>query len=176
LEDEGGWNGAHQLLHSNDAQSGTVWSPDGKWIVFKQDKGGDEMYDLYRVSSDGGTAANLTNTDQTREENAVFSKQGGWLAFDSKRKADPGSNIAVLKQNSQTPKLLTHADGRTQLFLADPKTPRSQEVTLPAGINSEVGDLPAFHLTAVSCSYRIKTRAGRAIFGSFPFMKDNPRS
>jgi hypothetical protein len=34
--------------------------------------------------------------------------QSGWLAFDSKRKADPGSNIAVLKQNSQTPKLLTH--------------------------------------------------------------------
>jgi dipeptidyl aminopeptidase/acylaminoacyl peptidase len=254
--------GAHQLLHSNDAQSGTVWSPDGKWIIFKQDHGGDEMYDLYRVSSDGGTATNLTNTDQTREENTVFSKHGGWLAFDSKRKADSGSNIAVLKVDSQTPKLLTHetdpqytwhvafwspdekyiyatrlrlsgddsdlyeidiasgrrrnltahsgkvtnnatgispdgldvvlssnqkagfdnvalldlktgakrwvtdtqwqassgsfsplgnrfvyalnADGRTQLFLADPKTLRSQEINLPAGINSEVGDPTGF--------------------------------
>jgi dipeptidyl aminopeptidase/acylaminoacyl peptidase len=43
-----------QLTQSDDAQSGAAWSPDGKWIVFQQDFGGGEIYDLfspYRVTA-----------------------------------------------------------------------------------------------------------------------------
>jgi Tol biopolymer transport system component len=36
-----------QLTQSDDAQSGLAASPDGKWIVFQSDHGGDEIYDLY---------------------------------------------------------------------------------------------------------------------------------
>jgi dipeptidyl aminopeptidase/acylaminoacyl peptidase len=53
VNSEGGW--ALQLTVSDDRQSGAVWSPDGKWIVYQQNFGGGEYYDLFRVSSSGGS-------------------------------------------------------------------------------------------------------------------------
>ena len=52
--------GAHQLLHSDDAQLGAVWSKDGSSVVYQQDRGGDEIYDLYAVAATGGTPQPLT--------------------------------------------------------------------------------------------------------------------
>ena len=40
---------ATQLLRSDDRQAGPVFSHDGKELVYMQDKGGDELYDLYAV-------------------------------------------------------------------------------------------------------------------------------
>ena len=38
-----------QLTKSDDRQAVLEVSPDGKWVVFQSDHGGDEMYDLYAV-------------------------------------------------------------------------------------------------------------------------------
>ena len=56
--------------------NGGSWSPDGKSVIFEQDHGGNEMYDLYSVPAGGGDPQNLTNTDQISEENALFSHNG----------------------------------------------------------------------------------------------------
>src|SRR5277367_3838978 len=71
--------GARQLLKSNDRQASPAFTRDAKDIVYQQDKGGDELYDLYAVPVAGGEPRNLTNTDQTSESGPLFSKDGKWL-------------------------------------------------------------------------------------------------
>src|SRR6266849_9829056 len=43
----GGW--PVQLAVSDDRQGAGIWSPDGKWIGWQQDRGGNEAYDIYLV-------------------------------------------------------------------------------------------------------------------------------
>ena len=97
-----------QLTKSEEIQSDPIWSPDGKYLVFQQDKGGDEMYDLYAVRSDGGTPQNLTNTPENRESNAHFSHDGQWISFDSKQKTSPVTNIGMMDWKTRKSSLLTH--------------------------------------------------------------------
>jgi hypothetical protein len=40
-------------LYYTRSTSGAAWSPDGKWIVYQQDRGGDELWDLYAIPSEG---------------------------------------------------------------------------------------------------------------------------
>jgi Tol biopolymer transport system component len=54
-----------QLTQSNDIQEGLAVSPDGRTLYFMQDKGGDEMHDLFAVSTEGGQPRNLTLTEST---------------------------------------------------------------------------------------------------------------
>jgi dipeptidyl aminopeptidase/acylaminoacyl peptidase len=100
--------GAHQLLHSDDAQSGAVWSKDGQNIVYQQDRGGDEIYDLYTVSASGGTPQNLTQTDQITETNPHFSPDGKMLAFQHKEKTGSSINLALMDWSTHQVRLLTH--------------------------------------------------------------------
>ena len=100
--------GARQLLHSDDAQSGAVWSNDGQNIVYQQDRGGDEIYDLYTVSAAGGTPQNLTQTDQITETNPHFSPDGKMLAFQQKEKTAPSINLALMDWTTHQVRLLTH--------------------------------------------------------------------
>jgi dipeptidyl aminopeptidase/acylaminoacyl peptidase len=100
--------GAHQLLHSDDAHSGAVWSKDGQNIVYQQDRGGDEIYDLYTVSAAGGTPQNLTQTDQITETNPHFSPDGKLLALQHKEKAGSSINLAIMDWSTHQVRLLTH--------------------------------------------------------------------
>jgi dipeptidyl aminopeptidase/acylaminoacyl peptidase len=100
--------GAHQLLHSDDAQSGGIWSKDGQSVVYQQDRGGDEIYDLYTVPAAGGTPQPLTQTDQISETNPHFSPDGKWLAFQHKEKQGSSVNLAMMDWNTHQVRLLTH--------------------------------------------------------------------
>jgi dipeptidyl aminopeptidase/acylaminoacyl peptidase len=100
--------GAHQLLHSDDAQSGAIWSKDGQKVVYQQDRGGDEIYDLYTVAAAGGTPQNLTQTDQVSETNPHFSPDGKLLAFQHKEKQGSSINLAVMDWSTHQVRLLTH--------------------------------------------------------------------
>src|SRR5258708_35590276 len=42
-----------QLSQSDDVQADDHWSPDGRWIAYTKDIGGNELYDLYVISRDG---------------------------------------------------------------------------------------------------------------------------
>ncbi|MFL5296500.1 MAG: S9 family peptidase [Phenylobacterium sp.] len=97
-----------QLTRSNDRQSDIAVSPDGKWVVFQSDHGGDEMYDLYAVPLAGGEVVNLTNTPTVSETGARFSPDGKQLAFAAKPKASPISDVAVMDVASKAVRALTH--------------------------------------------------------------------
>jgi dipeptidyl aminopeptidase/acylaminoacyl peptidase len=101
----GGW--PVQLTLSDDRHAGIVVSPDGKWVVFQADHGGDEMYDLYAVPLAGGDVVNLTNTPQVSETGAHFSPDGRQLAFGAKPKAKAGSDVAVMDVATRKVTLLT---------------------------------------------------------------------
>jgi dipeptidyl aminopeptidase/acylaminoacyl peptidase len=100
--------GAHQLLHSDDAQSGAIWSKDGGSVVYQQDRGGDEIYDLYTVAAAGGTPQPLTQTEQISETNPHFSPDGKLLAFQHKEKQGSSVNLAVMDWSTHQVRLLTH--------------------------------------------------------------------
>lgn len=105
--------GAKQLLTSNDRQSTPTWTADGKEIVYEQDKGGDELYDIYAVGADGGTPRNLTKTDGVSETGPLFSGDGTEIAFQHKEKVAPSTNLAVMDWKTGAVRVLTHE--------ADPK-------------------------------------------------------
>ncbi len=101
-------SGAQQLLKSNDRQASPAFTRDGKEIVYMQDKGGDELYDLYAVPAAGGEPRNITSTDHTSEVQPLFSPDGKTLAFASKEKSNPYHDVAVMPWPSGTARLLTH--------------------------------------------------------------------
>ena len=96
-----------QLTHSDDRQMGLTLSPDGKWVVYQQDHGGDEMYDLYAVPLAGGEPVNLTNSPTVSETGARFSPDGKTLAFAAKAKTSPISNVAVMDMATRKVRQLT---------------------------------------------------------------------
>jgi dipeptidyl aminopeptidase/acylaminoacyl peptidase len=105
VSSNGGW--PVQLSQSDDRQSGAAWSPDGKWIVFQSDQAGNEMYDIYVVPSDGGTAVNLTNTPDISETNAAWSPDGKSLAIEYKPNSSPSTDIAILDWSTHAVRNLT---------------------------------------------------------------------
>jgi dipeptidyl aminopeptidase/acylaminoacyl peptidase len=97
-----------QLAQSDDRQVNGTWSPDSRWIVFEQDKGGNELWDLYAVPREGGEVVNLTNTPEIREEDPRWSADGKQVAFIIKPKSSPHYDIAILDWSSRQVKKLTN--------------------------------------------------------------------
>ena len=125
VSSSGGW--PLQLVQSDDRQYGSTWSPDGKWIIYQQDSGGNEMWDLYAVNSEGGEVINLTNTPEIREESPLWSHDGHTIAFGYKPKDSPTYDIALLDCKTKKVRKLTHEETKTYswgaaAWTADDKT------------------------------------------------------
>ena len=121
----GGW--PIQLLQSEDRQSGAVWSPDKKWIVFEQDFGGGELYDLFAVSSDGAEVINITNTPEVSESNPHWSPDGSMLAMSYRPKTSSTTDIALLDWKTKKVRKLTDEQTKnrewyTSIWSADGRT------------------------------------------------------
>ena len=85
-----------QLLHSDDRQAEPMWSPDSRWIAYSQDKGGNELWDIYVISRDGGSPINLTNTPEIREQHPVWSHDSKLIACAYKPKQAPSYDLAII--------------------------------------------------------------------------------
>jgi dipeptidyl aminopeptidase/acylaminoacyl peptidase len=96
-----------QLVYSDDRQIQPMWSPDSQWIAYSQDKGGNELWDVYVISRDGGSPANLTNTPDIREEHPVWSNDGKWIACDVKPKQAPSYDLAIIDVTTHKLRKLT---------------------------------------------------------------------
>jgi dipeptidyl aminopeptidase/acylaminoacyl peptidase len=102
----GGW--PIQLAVSDDRQFSAVWSPDGKWIGWQQDRGGNEAYDIYVVAPGGGTPLNLTSTPDVSETNPSFSPDSKMLMVGWKPTKSPMTDIAVINLATKSVRNLTN--------------------------------------------------------------------
>lgn len=112
----GGW--PIQLSQSDDREAGASWSADGKWIVYQQDRGGNEMYDLYAIPSGGGEAINLTNTPDISETGPHFSPDGKQIAFSYKPKTSTVVDIALMDWATHRVHKLTNEETKDHLWSA----------------------------------------------------------
>ena len=110
----GGW--PIQLSQSNDRQGGAVWSRDGRWILYEQDRGGQEYFDIFAIPSAGGEAVNLTNTDDISETGAHFSPDGATIAISYKPQTSSTPDIALLDWPSRKVRNLTREKSKDHLW------------------------------------------------------------
>ena len=95
-----------------------MWSPDGKWILYQQDFGGHEYYDIFAVPSGGGAPVNLTNTPEISETDPLFSPDGKTLALNYKPKTASSTDIAIMDWNSHQLKKLTNEQSNRSRMVA----------------------------------------------------------
>ena len=97
-----------QITQADDRQSGLIVSPDGATLYYNQDKGGNELSDVYAVPTAGGAAVNLTNTPDIRENAALVSPDGGTLALTYKPQAQGQTDLALLDLSTRKVRVLVH--------------------------------------------------------------------
>jgi len=90
----GGW--PIQLVQAEDRQLGAAWSPDGKWIFYQQDTAGNELYQIYKVSANGGEPIDVTNRPKIRFLNFHISPDGNFIASGYKPEEASSTDIAVI--------------------------------------------------------------------------------
>jgi dipeptidyl aminopeptidase/acylaminoacyl peptidase len=99
---------AHQLVTNDDRQTNTQFTHDDRAVVYSQDRGGNEYYDLYELPVNGGEPRNLTNTPDISETVREFSPDGKLLAITVKQKTASSTNLAVMDWPSGSIRQLTH--------------------------------------------------------------------
>ena len=99
---------AHQLVTNDDRQTNTQFTHDDRAVVYSQDRGGNEYYDIYEVPVNGGEPRNLTNTPDVSETVREFSPDGKLLAITVKQKTASSTNLAVMDWPSGSIRQLTH--------------------------------------------------------------------
>ncbi|AQR75437.1 S9 family peptidase [Sphingomonas sp. LM7] len=99
-----------QLTQSDDGQSGLAASADGKYLYFRQDVGGNEYHDIYRVPVGGGAVENLTNSPDVREESLLVGPSGGLVALSTKLRSEGQTNVAVMDASGKVRALTKEAD------------------------------------------------------------------
>ena len=102
----GGW--PVQLIQSDERQTQGTWSPDGQWILFQQDVGGNELWDIFAVPSEGGEIVNLTNTPDIREESPRWSPDGKTISVNYKPKDGTVYDLALLEWATHKVSKVTH--------------------------------------------------------------------
>ena len=119
-----GTNG-HQLVTNNDRQVGARFTKDDKAVVYSQDRGGNEYYDIYVVPTAGGEPRNLTDTPDVSENVSDFSPDGHLLAISVKKKSAPMTDLALMQWPGGPIRQLTHE--------TDPKAAWDENVWSPDG-------------------------------------------
>ena len=105
---QGGW--PTQLTVSDQRQVHVAWSPQGRWIAYNSDYGGNEQWDLFLVSTGNGQVVNLTNSPEVSEEGVAWSPEGEKLAYSVKPKQSPNYELEVMDILTRK---VTHLTGNT---------------------------------------------------------------
>ncbi len=131
----------HQVAMPGGARSQLTFLPEpvggasfrprtGEFMVFSQDSGGGEFYQLYRLNPDDGSITLLTD-GKSRNTGAVWARSGKWLAYTSTRRdgsnndiyimnpADPASDRLVLAVNGGGWSVADWSHDESQLLLVE---------------------------------------------------------
>ena len=102
------------------------WSPDGKFIVFTGERGGE--FDIYRIPAGGGEEVRLTNTPGL-DDGPEYAPDGRWIYFNSVRSGR--MQIWRMRPDGSAPEQVTNdgfnnwfphvsPDGRSLVFITFP--------------------------------------------------------
>jgi dipeptidyl aminopeptidase/acylaminoacyl peptidase len=104
----GGW--PVQVTVSDERTALEEPSPDGRWLLYTQDRGGDEKPNLFLLPPTGGTPRNITHTDGVGYESVGWAPDGRRLAFAAERGAPGAYEVYVL--DPETTEVTRVADNR----------------------------------------------------------------
>lgn len=102
---EGSW--PVQLVRGEDSQTDLAPSPDGRTVLFAQDAGGNEYFDIFSVPAEGGAVRQITRTPEVSESTPHFSPDGKQIAVLVRRKGESTFNVALLNPDDGTLRMLT---------------------------------------------------------------------
>ena len=158
---------AHQLVTNDDRQTNTQFTHDDRAVVYSQDRGGNEYYDLYEVPVNGGEPRNLTNTPDISETVREFSPDGKLLAITVKQKTASSTNLAVMDWPSGSIRQLTHEAEPKANWLANAWSPDGRflyatrsigiddseifRIDVPTGRSEQLLEHTGKQLISVSC-------------------------
>lgn len=71
----------YQLTDGSDRSVWPRWSPDGRWIAFLRDSGGDERFQIWLMRRDGKRLRQLTDVMGAGHRDIAWSPDGARLAF-----------------------------------------------------------------------------------------------
>jgi len=94
VPDDGGW--PVQITVSDERTALEEPSPDGRWLLYTQDRGGDEKPNLFLLTPAGSGPRNITNTNSVGYESLSWSPDGTRLAFAAERAAPGAYEVYVL--------------------------------------------------------------------------------
>ncbi|QAY77252.1 S9 family peptidase [Sphingosinicella sp. BN140058] len=103
--DRGG-NFPVQLTTSDEAQSPELVTRDGL-VLFTQDRGGDELYDLFTVPLTGGAVVNLTKSPDVTETQPRLTPDETTIVFARRAKTGTSIDLALLDRASGKVRALT---------------------------------------------------------------------
>jgi dipeptidyl aminopeptidase/acylaminoacyl peptidase len=157
----------HQLVTNDDRQTNTQFTHDDRAVVYSQDRGGNEYYDLYEVPVNGGEPRNLTNTPDISETVREFSPDGKLLAITVKQKTASSTNLAVMDWPSGSIRQLTHEAEPKANWLANAWSPDGRflyatrsigiddseifRIDVPTGRSEQLLEHTGKQLISVSC-------------------------
>ena len=104
--------GARQQLtfRTEPARKGGFQPADGRFIVFPQDTGGGEFFQLYRLDSDGRVT--LLTDGKSRNTNERWSNSGKQLAYSSTRRTGKDTDVYVMNPaDPKTDRLVARLQG-----------------------------------------------------------------
>jgi dipeptidyl aminopeptidase/acylaminoacyl peptidase len=122
-----------QLAQSDDIQGDPSPSPDGKTLLFTQDVGGNEYYDVYSVPTGGGAVVQLTATPDVQEDNPRFSPDGRSVSLEIKPKSGSVVNVAVMDLQTRQVRQLTHEKAPDQNWQVVGWAPDGQSIVANRG-------------------------------------------
>lgn len=105
-----------QLTASNETHNPVAVTPDNL-VLFEQDSGGDELYDLYAVPLSGGAVVNVTKTPDFAEADARLTPDGSSLVMTRRAKTGTIIDLVIMDRRTGAVRQLTNEKDAARLWL-----------------------------------------------------------
>lgn len=116
-----------QLTASDDRQFPIAALKDGR-VLFVQDKGGDEAWDIYSVPISGGTVTNLTNTADRAEVAGRVSPDERSVTLTIREKASPLRELGALDLATREVRQLTRGSDPARWWIGQAWSPDASRI------------------------------------------------
>ncbi len=125
---EGGWPTQHTISDERTALQDP--SPDGRWLLYTQDVGGNEKPNIYRIPAVGGEPAALTHTEGVAYWSIHWTPEGDRVTFVAELEAPGKYQAYTMRPDGSDLKLLAEADEEHGVILGAKLSPDGRLLAL----------------------------------------------